>query len=608
MAETTEQYRARINQLKTSIENEPLIKKMRDDIAEGISKTGNRQADIEVRQDTLEDDFVAVQQDASSASPSGAEVAVARGSYSTLNQRLTEEEQQVTEQLAQNEKKIYSKEVDAVRPIVTFYLDDGYRGDYDIVLPFTSSKNVDVPVTVALINDTQLTTAQLLELQNVHGWSFDSHTANHVNLPTLTLEEQEEEMRLSVEYFKPKGIKLESICYPFGFANEDTLKASRKYFRSGLGSIIGTNNSPLDTYHLRRAYTDQTDLSTMKAMVDDVKTKGEGWLVFYSHSNIFSTQPAIKQKFFDIIDYVISQGIEIKTVSGALDIYENRLDIGDKQYGKPYLKVGATGGIDFSDLPFVLNRDNKNINGRLPLAFQSNRTTINAFSSTSPSDIPIGNGIGTLYTKKTFSNPGQSDATQEFETYTGSSYVRRNIGNTWGEWLSSGELNLLKKTVYQSDFPLNDFPDGKVTRVSFLSGQAPTLPTGGIGTLETNRLGGNNVLHYQFFYPYNSNSFYKRYYTGTAWSEWQSFISVKSHSSTIDFGTLSANQVKDFSITVPGVTVYDHITVTFQQGFASGVIPITFSSVADTITLRLSNITANSVVVGSRPVSFKIMK
>lgn len=100
MVETTEQYRTRIAQLKTSIENEPLIRKMRGDIAEGISKTGNRQADIEVRQNTLEDDFVAVQQDASAVNPSGAEVAVAMGSYPTLDGRLTSKEQEITAQFA----------------------------------------------------------------------------------------------------------------------------------------------------------------------------------------------------------------------------------------------------------------------------------------------------------------------------------------------------------------------------------------------------------------------------------------------------------------------------------------------------------------------------
>ncbi|WP_035055644.1 hypothetical protein [Carnobacterium pleistocenium] len=82
---------------------------MRDDIAEGLGKTGNRQADIEIRQDTLEDDFVAVQQDASSASPSGAEVVLARGGYETLGKRLTEEETQISAQLEKKtELKIFS--------------------------------------------------------------------------------------------------------------------------------------------------------------------------------------------------------------------------------------------------------------------------------------------------------------------------------------------------------------------------------------------------------------------------------------------------------------------------------------------------------------------
>lgn len=106
MAETTDQYKNRISQIKTSIENEPEIVKMREDIAEGISKTGNRQADIEVRQGTLEEDFVKVQQDASSVSPSGAEVAVARGEYSTLDGRLTAEQNKVNAQLAQTEDNV----------------------------------------------------------------------------------------------------------------------------------------------------------------------------------------------------------------------------------------------------------------------------------------------------------------------------------------------------------------------------------------------------------------------------------------------------------------------------------------------------------------------
>ena len=101
MAETTEEYRARIDQLESNILTEPDIGEMRSDISEGVGKTGNRQADIEVRQDILEDDFVAVQQDASSVSPSGAEVAVARGNYNTLDERLTKKEQESNALFAQ---------------------------------------------------------------------------------------------------------------------------------------------------------------------------------------------------------------------------------------------------------------------------------------------------------------------------------------------------------------------------------------------------------------------------------------------------------------------------------------------------------------------------
>lgn len=95
LAETTEQYRARINQLKTSIENEPYMKNMRPDIAEGISKTGNRQADIEdqfkdVIDGTTGKDVI-----------SAPEIIAARKGEASLNARLTKNEQETTAQLQQ---------------------------------------------------------------------------------------------------------------------------------------------------------------------------------------------------------------------------------------------------------------------------------------------------------------------------------------------------------------------------------------------------------------------------------------------------------------------------------------------------------------------------
>ena len=99
MAETTEQYRARINQLKTSIENEPLIKEMRDDIAEGVSKTGNRQADIEVQFQSVIDGTTG--KDVISAP----EIIAARNGETNLKTRLDKKEQEVTAQLEKTEQQ-----------------------------------------------------------------------------------------------------------------------------------------------------------------------------------------------------------------------------------------------------------------------------------------------------------------------------------------------------------------------------------------------------------------------------------------------------------------------------------------------------------------------
>lgn len=96
MAETTEQYRARINQLKISIENEPYMKNMRPDIAEGIGKTGNRQADIEEQFQSVIDGTTG--KDIISAP----EILAARNGEANLNDRLTKKEQEFEIEMAQN--------------------------------------------------------------------------------------------------------------------------------------------------------------------------------------------------------------------------------------------------------------------------------------------------------------------------------------------------------------------------------------------------------------------------------------------------------------------------------------------------------------------------
>lgn len=95
MTESTSEYKKRIEEIKQSIENEPYMAKMREDIAEGISKTGIRQA-------TVEEQFQSVLDETTGKDViSAPEVILARGGARTLGERLYSEKAEVSAQLAQ---------------------------------------------------------------------------------------------------------------------------------------------------------------------------------------------------------------------------------------------------------------------------------------------------------------------------------------------------------------------------------------------------------------------------------------------------------------------------------------------------------------------------
>ncbi|MFC4698521.1 SGNH/GDSL hydrolase family protein [Enterococcus aquimarinus] len=99
MTESTSEYKKRIEEIKQSIENEPYMAKMREDIAEGISKTGIRQA-------TVEEQFQAVIDETTGKDViSAPEVIVARDGAQTLGERLDSEKAEVSAQLAQKASK-----------------------------------------------------------------------------------------------------------------------------------------------------------------------------------------------------------------------------------------------------------------------------------------------------------------------------------------------------------------------------------------------------------------------------------------------------------------------------------------------------------------------
>lgn len=512
----------------------------------------------------------------------------------------------LSEEISRVENKTYTKNTNNLRPMVSFYLDDGYQNDYDIVYP--KAKELGIPVTICLFNTSALlnTPERLTELTD-EGWEIHSHTATHAELNTLTLEEQKKEMLDSILHFKGLGYDLKGICYPKGYTNADSLKASREYFEVGMSSIPGINQSPIDTYFVKRDLTDTTNMDEMKARVDKIKADGKGWVVFYSHSNIFHSNETVKNRYFEMMDYVNNSGVETVTVDDAMKVYGNTLDIGDMKYSEKYFKVGSDGNIETNNIPVIYNENISNANTLKGTSYAPKKITVTSFKLGKSSDIPFDGGIGTLYTDRRFEvNDFGTRAFQRFEGYDGTVVTRQYVVDKWTDWVSVGSVNTVLKP-YKNDTPITDFPRYKITKTTHLAAENTGFPEP-IGTLETVRLSMNDVINHQFFYPYNKNIFYKRYWTANGWSSWEKINTSVSISQSYDFGEIEPGGTRTYSFTINGVTDKDMPSINFNYGIASNLIPMIYTAGANTVVVKILNTSSTKINVGNRPILINVIK
>ena len=512
----------------------------------------------------------------------------------------------LSDEIERIDNKTYTKNSNEIRPLVSFYLDDGYQNDYDIVYP--KAKELGIPVTICLFNTSALlsTPERLTELTN-EGWEIHSHTATHAEMDKLTLEQQKKEIIDNIIHFKGLGYDLKGICYPKGYTNSDTLKASREYLQVGMSSIPGINQSPIDTYYVKRDLTDTTDMDAMKARVDKIKADGKGWLVFYSHSNIFHTNETVKNRYFEMMEYVKNSGVETTTVNNAMKVYGNTLDIGDMKYSDKYFKVGSDGNLETNNIPVVYNKNVKDVNTKKGTDFESRKLTVTSFDLSNPSNVPFDSGVGVLFTDRRFEiHDLGTRAFQRFEGYDGTTVTRQYIVDKWTEWVTTGSVNTVLKP-YKNDTPITDYPRYKITKTTHMAAENHGFPES-IGTLETVRLSMNDVINHQFFYPYNKNIFYKRYWTANGWGVWEKINTSVSISQSYDFGYIEANSTRTYSFTISGVTDNDMPSINFKYGLASNIIPIIYTAGANTVVVRLLNVSNTKISVGSRPILINIIK
>lgn len=525
------------------------------------------------------------------------EIIDARGGESNLRVRLDK----TTAQLADITVQPYSrnaKNVPGAR--VTFYFDDGNIKELSHVLPIATTEGIVLNIGVFFkdyLNAARITDPQIKELQNIHGWEIDSHTYNHYGLTELTETEIDDQLRLNKEWLNGLGIPADNIMYPRGYRDKRVTAISRKYHRAGLGSQQAINTQPLDTYDIKRITMDTGDTAIWKQKVDEAILQN-GWIVFYGHSGTWDD--ARFTMFQELIQYVKAKSVPIVTVTQALDVLENKIDVGDSELGNGF-KVGSDGSIDASNIAIHYERAFPDLQNRSIVDYRKNKITVMAFNSSSNTNIPFSSGSGTLQTYRLFPLD-DTMSYQIFSGFNGDTYKRTwNLAlKKWNDWIDQQPVAFVKGVDVNS--PRGSFPPLKISYSSFLSADNSGFPVGnGMGVLETNRISPEPILQFQIFRPYNGDFQITRRWTGTTWGEWSGL--TRNITSTVAMGEIPANGFK--TVVHPLLSVKAGTIIAQPIAHLPDAVRIV-SVVAETgqVSFKIQNLLPDAYVLGNRSFRF----
>lgn len=507
----TDQYRNRINEIADGIKHEPEMRKMRDDLSEGIKTTGNRQADVEeqfqqVIQETTDKDIV-----------SAPEIIAARNGKDNLKKRIDDFEDSTNAQLAQTESQIDDihsfKDFEVndkgrgriKQGVTTFWDDDGHISVYENMYPIFEQEGV--PFATAII-PTWVGTGSRMNLTQIHeleqsGHEITSHSYDHLRFPEVSDELAELDFLQSKQWFLENNLDVNNFALPFGDLDTKTKYLAKKYWRSMRTSDNGrnrTNISPFETHALKAIWFMETgnkgydDVSGFngdtfeyyKFYIDKAKEE-KSWLIISSHSpNIRDNSVLYRQ----VVNYAKTQ-TEIMTPNQALNYFGNIIEVGDytrEDRIKPHFAVGYDGTIHRNGFDTVYLGFNA-VNNDTPIdGFEVNKISITHFLNNEADDAGMPARAGTLWTYRlTQAGEGSYHNYQEYHTITGDIYRRwwNVAANTWPGWteiVTEQRFIVADSNTHNLSTPITEFPIG-VTNCMINTSNATGSPNGVGGTL-----------------------------------------------------------------------------------------------------------------------------
>ena len=335
-------------------------------------------------------------------------VMISESNVATLQNQINNNSTQIKD-IAHNTNSNTVKNTSA---IATFIWDDCWLEDYTIIYPYMKSKGIkgcSACISTYIDKNPQyMTLAQILEMQG-YGWEFMVHTRTHGDLATFDYETQYREIVGCKNELLNKGVNVESIVYPLNSYNDTTLEITRKSLRAGFAypNVNGDkiNKMPINQFAIYRIATEEP-LSTNKKYIDEAISKN-AWIVFMGHghyyrNDLFPDDSKWPGKFDqnlqnvkDNIEYCISNGITVKTAKEALNLFENKINLGDTAKGR--FLVGADGSVDFdtSTISNIVYNDAglDGITNETPASsFEKNKITITSVLGKDSGNFPIKNG------------------------------------------------------------------------------------------------------------------------------------------------------------------------------------------------------------------------